>query len=294
MGSRIFYHCNNEVIEWQWSSNNDKMPYPYWTSCFLVDGLLIDSGAPGGAKDLKEFVNSLPAERRVEKCVITHAHEDHAGGANMLQSELDIPVFASKKALEKLRKGNDYPDYRQLAWGERLLPSEVKPLLENIKTRTRGYRFDIFPMEGHAPELIALIERKQEWAFVADGVQPKYKMLFGNTSDIQENIQDIYLSIKTLDKFTENIKNLKIFVAGAGIFDGRNLLKEREKELEELHLKTHQIYIKCKQPDMSEISILRKVLREMFNKESMIGQFTRGDLSIMNLIKSLLAWPITQ
>ncbi len=292
MVTKIIYHCNNEVVEWQWASDNEKMPYPYWTSCFLVDGLLIDCGAPGGEKDLKKFLNSLPDEKQIDKCVITHAHEDHAGGANMLQNELNIPIFASKKALEKLRKGNSYPDYRQFAWGEKLLPSNASTLLEPIETRFRKYKLDIFPMEGHAPELIALIERKQEWAFVADAVQPRYKMLFGNTSDIQENIQQIYLALKSLDKFTEGLNNLKLFVAGAGLLEGRKTLKEKIKELEELHLRAHQFYKKYKSQDIPEISALRKVLREMFTKEGMIGQLTRGDLSIMNLIKSLLAWPI--
>ena len=34
------YHCYNEILEWKWSSNNGLMPPPFWTSIFLIDGLL--------------------------------------------------------------------------------------------------------------------------------------------------------------------------------------------------------------------------------------------------------------
>ena len=65
---RITYHCNNQILEWEWASDNELMPYPYFTSCYLVDGLLIDSGAPSGEKDLREFVKSFGHDQMVEKC----------------------------------------------------------------------------------------------------------------------------------------------------------------------------------------------------------------------------------
>ncbi|MHA1235114.1 MAG: hypothetical protein ACTSQL_08525 [Promethearchaeota archaeon] len=49
------YHCNNEIVEWKWSSDNELMPQHMWTSAFLIDGLLIDAGAPGGVDDLRKF-----------------------------------------------------------------------------------------------------------------------------------------------------------------------------------------------------------------------------------------------
>jgi len=101
---RIASHCNNEILEWQWASDNELMPYPYFTSCYLVDGLLIDSGAPGGVHELKEFVKSLTPRKMIEKCFITHAHEDHAGGAYFLNIEFGIPIYTSKETINLLKK----------------------------------------------------------------------------------------------------------------------------------------------------------------------------------------------
>ncbi len=108
------HHCNNEILEWKWSSDNELMPQSFWTSIFLIDGLLIDAGAPGGVDDLRNFISSLNSENTVEKCVITHNHEDHCGGGRMLQKEFKIPVFASELAISLLRKEKNYPDYRQM------------------------------------------------------------------------------------------------------------------------------------------------------------------------------------
>ncbi|MFW9972004.1 MAG: MBL fold metallo-hydrolase, partial [Candidatus Odinarchaeota archaeon] len=198
----INYYFNNQILEWEWASDNPIMPYPYFTSCYLIDGLLIDSGAPGGENDLKEFVKTLHPDQMIEKCFITHTHEDHAGGAHMLFSEFKIPIYTSKKAIDLLKRGNTYPEYRQMAWGPKLLPVNAQIIDQPIITRLKKYKFELFPMAGHSPELVALIEKDQQWAFVADAVQPKYKMIFGRNSDIQEDISVIYQSLYRLYKFT--------------------------------------------------------------------------------------------
>ncbi|MBY8989333.1 MAG: MBL fold metallo-hydrolase [Candidatus Lokiarchaeota archaeon] len=289
---QIDYHCNDEIIEWKWSSDSKLMTTPFFTSCYLVDGLLIDSGAPGGVNDLREFVNSLNPDNMIEKCFITHAHEDHAGGANLLSREFGIPIYAGEKAIELLKLGNSYPDYRQMAWGPKLLPVDATTTEELIFTKSKKYKFEFFPMNGHAPELIALIEREQQWAFVADAVQPKYKMIFGGHSDIQEDISLIYHSLGELYEFTEGMDNLLIFSAGNGVFHGRKTLLERRNEIKVLHLKIHEMLRELPTNILTEKLIVRKLLREIHGKESFIGQMTRGALSRKNLIRSLLKWAV--
>lgn len=289
---QIDYNCNDEIIEWKWSSDSKLMTTPFFTSCYLVDGLLIDSGAPGGVDDLREFVNSLNPDNTIEKCFITHAHEDHAGGANLLSSEFGIPIFSSKKAIDLLKSGRTYPDYRQMAWGQKLLPVNAIPIENHITTKSRKYTFDLFPMTGHAPELVALIERERQWAFVADAVQPKYKMIFGAHSDIQEDISLIYKSLGELYDFTEGLNDLLLFSAGNGILHGRNTLLERRSEIKNLHLKVHNMLRDIPTNKLSEKQIVRKLLKQIFGKESFIGEMTRGALSRKNLIRSLLKWAV--
>jgi ribonuclease/clavin/mitogillin len=290
LGVRITYHFNNQILEWEWASDNPLMPYPYWTSCYFVDGLLIDSGAPGSVDDLKEFIKSLPSNQMIEKCFITHTHEDHAGGAHMLNAEFRIPIYTSKKAISILKKGNTYPEYRQLAWGPKLLPVNALTIENSIETKSKKYKFELFPMSGHAPELVALIEKDQQWAFVADAVQPKYKMIFGKNSDIQEDISLIYKSLFDLYEFTVNMDNLLIFSAGNGVLQGREFIKKKMEEIDNLYNKVHQEYKRLQKEGFKENKLAKKIVKNIFRRESIIEKLTQGDLSRENLILSLLKW----
>jgi len=286
------YHCNSEILEWKWSSDNELMPQPFWTSVFLIDGLLIDAGAPGGVVDLREFIKSLDSENMIEKCVITHNHEDHCGGGRMLQEEFKIPVFASKLAIPLLRKEKNYPDYRQLTWGVNYQPFQAELLKESINTKSGKYTFDIIDTPGHAPEIISLIERKQQWAFITDVVMPKYRMLFGKDTDIPEDISLIFQSIKKLHNFTKGMDNLLLFTSGKGVFKSRSFLKERIDEITSLHLKAHGFQKEAIERGLQDKQRVRYVLKKMFKRENFIGTLTQGGLSHNNLILSLLEWPM--
>ncbi|MBY9011574.1 MAG: MBL fold metallo-hydrolase [Candidatus Lokiarchaeota archaeon] len=289
---QIVYHNNNEILEWKWSSDSKLMPQPFWTSVFLIDGLLIDAGAPGGVEDLQEFVKSLDSENLIEKCVITHNHEDHCGGGHMLQEDFNIPVFASKLAIPLLMNEKNYPDYRQMTWGENYHPFKAELLKDSIYSKSGKYFFDILDTPGHALEQISLIERKQQWAFITDAVMPKYQMIFGKDTDIPEDISLIYQSIKKLYEFTEGMDNLLLFTSGKGVFKGRSFLKEKMDEINSLHLKAHRFQIQAKENGLQGKRLLRYVLKNMFLRENFVGTLTRGGLSNKNLIISLLEWPM--
>ncbi|NVM17207.1 MAG: MBL fold metallo-hydrolase [Candidatus Lokiarchaeota archaeon] len=286
------YHCNNEILEWKWSSDNKLMPQPFWTSIFLIDGLLIDAGAPGGVEDLHKFVISLDSENMIEKCVITHNHEDHCGGGRMLQEEFNIPVFASKLAIPLLMKEKTYPDYRQMTWGVNFQPFQAELIKDSIDSKSGKYLFDVINTPGHAPEQISLIERKQQWAFITDAVMPKYQMIFGKDTDIPEDISLIYQSIKKLYELTMEMEDLLLFTSGKGVFKGRSFLKDRMDEINSLHLDAHRFHTEAKQQGLHGKQLLRYVLKEMYTRENFIGTLTRGGLSHKNLIISLLEWSI--
>ena len=286
------YHCNNEILEWKWSSDNELMPQPFWTSTFLIDGLLVDSGAPGGVENLRDFINSLNSENMVEKCVITHNHEDHCGGGRMLQKEFKIPVFASKLAISLLKIEKNYPDYRQMTWGVDYHPFQAEVLKDSISSKSGKYVFDIIDTPGHAPELICLVERKQQWAFITDAVMPKYQMIFGKHTDIPEDISLIFQSIKKLYDFTKGMDDLLLFTSGKGVFKGRSFLKDRLDEIDSLHLNAHRFQKEAKQKGLLDKQLLRYVLKKMFRRENFVGVLTHGGLSSKNLITSLLEWPM--
>jgi ribonuclease/clavin/mitogillin len=292
MAVQILNHCDKEIIEWRWSSDSELLPSPFWTSSFLIDGLLIDTGPPAGENDLKNFIKSLNEEKMVTKCLITHSHEDHCGGAAMLQSVFNIPIYASQIAIPKLRKEKDYPDYRKITWGFPFRPFEANAIESTIMTSTNRYKFDLIEIPGHAEEEIALLEDKKQWAIISDGIMPKYTMIFGKHTDIPEDISKIYNSLKLLDNITKNMHNLLIFTSGRGIFKNQKIFQERMAEIENLHKKAYKFKEAAIIQGYKGKSLLRFIVRKIFGKESFIGQFTRGDLSSQNLVISLLEWPL--
>ncbi len=281
MAVRTLYHCNQEILEWCWASDHEMMLNPYWTSCYLIDGLLIDSGAPGGVNDFRNFVNSLE-EQKIEACVLTHTHEDHAGGAHMLNYEFGVPIYASEKAIPILRAGYTYPEYRQIAWGEEgVLPVDAEILPNQISSMSGRYTFHVLPIPGHAPDQIALIEKQREWAFVSDGIQVKYKRIFGGTSSIPEDISLIYQSIQEISRFTEKMTNLKIFLPGGKIYS-RDLINQKLLEIWNLRLEVHDL--------VSHGFSVDEIVVKIFGVKDMFALVTNGKLSKKNLITSLIKW----
>ena len=66
-----------------------------WVACYLVDGLLVDTGPAHVSEELMRFLEN----NKVQKVVNTHHHEDQAGGDGPLQRELGLPVSAPAEAI---------------------------------------------------------------------------------------------------------------------------------------------------------------------------------------------------
>jgi glyoxylase-like metal-dependent hydrolase (beta-lactamase superfamily II) len=89
----------------------------YWTTCYWIDGSLIDTGCAHTADELMAALS----ERRVERIVNTHSHEDHIGGNGPLQRSrpgltihahpLALPVLADPRYEQPLHL------YRRIFWG---------------------------------------------------------------------------------------------------------------------------------------------------------------------------------
>ena len=296
MVTETLHHDEGQVIEWKWASDHELVrDRPFFTSAYLIDGLLIDTGAPGGVKAFELFINSLNAEQAVKKCVITHAHEDHAGGAYLLQEKYHIPIFSGKLSVPILQKSFSYPDYRQMFWGKEGLSPVTAHVQEGPITSASGlYHLEQLSLPGHAPDLIAYIEKQQQWAFVADMMLPSYKRIFGSTCNIQENIAEIYRSLLKLHSFTEGLDDLWIFVSGQGVYRGREIILQRAYEIAYLHKQVHEIKTSLESKQLAEPHLLKKIVRKVFGGESSSAIASRGELSHANMVKSLLLWPLDE
>lgn len=281
MVTKTIVHNKGEVVEWRWASDHEIFPTPFWTSCYFIDGLLIDAGAPGGIDEFENFIISLGIQN-IKACLLTHTHEDHAGGASLLKKKYGIPVYASKEAIHILKIGFTYPIYREIAWGSEVYPVDAELLPNRIISKSKKYIFDLFPMPGHAPDQVAFIEKKKQWVFAADGIQMKYQRLFGKSSSISEDISIIYQSIKDLYDFIKDMDNLQLFLTGKDVIYGSKFLLKRLTEIEHLHQLVSELYLQGKAVDEIE--------KLIFKKEDFLDAHTNGELSRKNLIQSLINW----
>lgn len=86
-------------------------------SAFVVRGVLVDTGFPNAAPELERFV----ATARPDGCLVTHFHEDHAGGVAAV-ARAGVPVWMDARTAARVRQPARIGFYRRYTWGS---PSPV-------------------------------------------------------------------------------------------------------------------------------------------------------------------------
>ncbi len=73
------------IKAWRLGCNAFGSPKMY-VYCYLIDGLLMDTGQPRVQKELSEVLQN----ERIDKIVVTHHHEDHHGNIGALKELKNI------------------------------------------------------------------------------------------------------------------------------------------------------------------------------------------------------------
>jgi glyoxylase-like metal-dependent hydrolase (beta-lactamase superfamily II) len=130
--------------------------------------LLIDAGPRCAERELARALDGVD----VKQIVVTHGHEDQAGGLAMLRQRFpDAPIYASRRTLPLIADPSllNMQRYRQLIWG---MPRPVEGViaLDEIDDRlTAGeYTFRVIETPGHSADHISLFEPSQRWLFSGD------------------------------------------------------------------------------------------------------------------------------
>ena len=139
----------------------------YWTTAYLLDKMMIDTGCAHTAEELDHSLMGT----RINKIINTHSHEDHFGANALLQKRNpELEVYAHPIAIKVLANPDKYQPlhpYRRLFWGQPE-PSDAKPLDHNAVIETGMYRFQVIHTPGHSPDHLCLYEPNQEWLFTGD------------------------------------------------------------------------------------------------------------------------------
>jgi glyoxylase-like metal-dependent hydrolase (beta-lactamase superfamily II) len=240
----------------------------YWTSAYLVDGLLIDTGCPHTAE---EFVRSLEG-RSIKVVVNTHYHEDHVGANYLLQQKFGLRILASRKSIPLINMVHKQQSYLEVVWGTPV-PTKVELLPDRIETE--HFRFDVVSTPGHCTDHVALVEPTQGWCFSGDLYSSREPKAIRPEEDMGETARSMQ---KLIDLKTDEL----VLFTGLGnvVRDGRETLRACIAYLKDLSQEAKRLA----RQGLS-ISAIRD---QLFGRETILAGISEGDISAENMIRAVL------
>lgn len=241
----------------------------YHVFCYLVDGLLIDTGPPATASEMARWA----ALHRIHRVVVTHHHEDHSGGVAELARTLAVPILATPATAAVLARFPRIPAYRRLVWGQ---PKNVTVGTLGEVVETPRYRFRIIPTPGHAADHVALFEEREGWLVSGDlYISPRAVYL--------RPVEDAWTILASLERLRD-LKPRLLLCSHAG------LVPDATRALERKIVYWRGLAEKARGLARCGVGPQR-IARRLLGREGAMRLISLGDFSKGNLIRSLLDDP---
>jgi len=256
-----------QVTQIRMSRELDGRPV-YWVAAYLVDGLLIDTGCSHTSQELASFLE----DKHLKQVVNTHYHEDHTGGNHDIMERLGVDIFAHSLSIPLIAERFFLYPYQEIAWGYPV-PTIVKPLNNTVKTD--HHTFQVIQTPGHCADHICLFEPEQGWCFTGD-LFAREKPKFIRP---EENIGEIIRSMRRVMDLPS--ERLVLFTAvGKIVEDGRKALGRCIDYFTNLAAKVRELH--------QSGSSIEEIMDKEFGGEHSFAEFTNGQFSTYNLVRSLL------
>jgi glyoxylase-like metal-dependent hydrolase (beta-lactamase superfamily II) len=244
----------------------------YWTTAYLLDGLLIDSGCAFTAPELADALRAAPLTRIVN----THTHEDHIGANGILQRQrAPLDILAHPLALPILtdpRGQQPLHPYRKLIWGWPA-PSRAHPLADESWIETDNFRFQVLYTPGHSPDHLCLYEPNRGWLFTGD-------LFVGGWERALREGYDIWQIIASLKRVAA-LPSTVMFPGSARIRENpKEELEAKIRYLEEFGGKVLDLHRAGRD--------VNAIVRALCGKPMFIEFFTLGNFARRHLVLSYL------
>jgi glyoxylase-like metal-dependent hydrolase (beta-lactamase superfamily II) len=243
----------------------------YWTAAYWVDGLLIDTGPRVTAAQLARVLEQV----RVDRIVVTHSHEDHIGGLDLLHARYpQAAIYAPRRALPAIQDPSRLKMqlYRRVVWGKPRPLAAARSLdeLDNV-VRTPAYSLRVIETPGHSRDHVSFFEPNQRWLFCGDAFIGGQDRSWTREVDLF----GVLSSLRTL----ASLRPERLF-PGSGTV--------RRTPLPELHDKIGSLMRLAKEVarlNASGMSVEEMVVR-LFKGETAFRWWTGGHFSSANLIEA--------
>lgn len=133
----------------------------YAVHAFLVRGVLVDTGFPAVARELRRFVVARGSgDDGIRGALITHQHEDHAGNIATLAA-LGVPLGLDSRTLGYARAPHAIGLYRHFTWRQmQPVRAEVIPFADPS--------LELVATPGHSPDHHVVWDHETRTLFAGD------------------------------------------------------------------------------------------------------------------------------
>jgi len=234
--------------------------------CFIVDGVLIDTGSRSLSKQLETFL--LNAD--VDQVMITLIHEDHTGCASIIQQKRNIPIYIHKITVKECEQNPDYPIYRKAFWGKR---KAFKADAIGDTFNSRNAKWDAIETPGHSKDHLAYLNRETGQLFSGDlYVQTKTKVILR-----EEKIPTIIRSIEHLLTYDFD----EVYCSHGGfIKEGRKKLEDKRDYLTDIQQQVTTLYLEGQSP--------QQIHESLFKRKYPITKISGGEWDSIHIVTSII------